>query len=337
MLRIDQTIREVQGLLPDTIPTAILASTEPLLLKGLVADWPIVQAGRESAAAAAEYLLRFYDDAPVGVGTGAPEMAGRFFYNEDMSGLNFDSHGAKLDQVLAEILKHEHADEAPSIYVGSTAIDDCLAGFRAENDLDFGEFAPLASFWLGSRSRIAAHWDLPDNVACCAVGRRRFTLFPPEELKNLYVGPLHFTPSGREISLVDFQDPDFVRFPKFREALNRAQVAELEPGDAVFVPSMWWHHVEGLDDFNLLVNYWWRRSPSYMGTPANALNHAILSIRELPREQREAWQGIFEHYVFAAEPENFEHIPEHARGPLGPIDENTARMLRADLLNKLNR
>ena len=337
MLEIDQTVKEVQGVRADAVPDEILTSIEPLLLRGLVSDWPFVKAGRESATAAAQYLLNFYAGVPVGVTCGPPENAGRFSYNDDMSGFNFDYDKAALDHVIAEILKYEHADEAPAYYVGSREIDAHLPGFRAENDVDFGGRVPLANFWLGNRSRIAAHWDLPDNLACCAVGHRRFTLFPPEELENLYVGPLHVTPSGQEISLVDFYNPDFEKYPRFREALKSAQVAELEPGDALLVPSMWWHHVEGLDSFNVLINYWWRESPSYMSTPVNALNLALLTMSGLRPEQRKAWHDIFQYYVFDADDSTFEHIPAHARGALGPIDEQTARKLRADLLNKLNR
>lgn len=337
MLDIDQKVNEMQGVQADAIPAKILTSTEPLLLKGLVSDWPFVKAGLKSATAAADYLLRFYANAAVGAGYVPPEHAGRFFYNEDMSGFNFDRDMVKLDEVLAEILEHEHAEDARSCYVGSTKVDACLPGFRAENDVNFGDISPLVNFWLGSRTRIAAHCDLPDNLACCAVGRRRFTLFPPEELENLYVGPLHITPSGREVSQVDFRNPDFDKYPRFRKALKSAQVAEMEPGDALFVPSMWWHHVEGLDSLNVLINYWWRQSPSYMGTPVNALNLALLTIRDLPTDQRKVWHNIFRYYVFDADEHTFDHIPERVRGPLGPIDEQTARRLRADLLNKLNR
>ena len=337
MLEIANMVKEIQGVRADSIPPEVLISVEPLLLKGLVADWPIVKAGRESVAAAGQYLLGFYQGAAVGVGCGPPEIEGRLFYNDDMSGLNFDQGPVKLDQVLTEILRYEHADNAPSYYVGSTSIDKCLPGLRDQNDIAFGEIQPLASIWLGNRSRIAAHWDLPDNLACCAVGRRRFTLFPPEELGNLYVGPLDVTPAGREISLVDFHNPDFEKYPKFREAIENAQVAEMEAGDALFIPSMWWHHIEGLDSFNVLINYWWRQSPNYMGTPVNALNHALLTIRDLPEAQRRVWQDIFQHYVFDADDSTSEHIPEHVRGALGPIDEQVARKLRADLLNKLNR
>ena len=90
----------------------------------------------------------------------------------------------------------------------------------------------LASLWIGNRTRTAAHFDLPQNIACVISGRRRFTVFPIGQLPNLYVGPLDFTPAGQAISLVDFHAPDFERYPRFREALRHAQVAELEPGDA---------------------------------------------------------------------------------------------------------
>lgn len=337
MLEIEQNVKALEGVQADAIPPEVLTSTEPLLLKGLISDWQFVKAGKESISAAAQYLLKFYTGAAVGVGCAPPDEAGRLFYNDDLSGFNYDQGSVRLDQVLAEMLRYEHDAEAPSYYVGSTAVDICLPGFRAENDVALGDVQSLASIWLGNRSRIAAHWDLPDNLACCAVGRRRFTLFPPEQLKNLYVGPLEPTPAGREISLVDFHNPDFGKYPKFRDAIEHAQVADMEAGDALFIPSMWWHHVEGQDSFNVLVNYWWRQSPSYMGTPVDVLNHALLSIRDLPAAQRKVWHDIFRHYVFEADAANFEHIPDKARGALGPMDEQNARKLRAELLNKLNR
>jgi len=162
-------------------------------------------------------------------------------------------------------------------------------------------------------------------------------VFPPEELENLYAGPIDFTPAGQTISLVDFHHPDFDKYPKFKDALKSAQVADLEPGDAIFIPSMWWHHVEALDRLNVLINYWWRSSPAYLGMPMNALNHALLALRDLPVEQRNAWRELFQYYVFDADDKAYEHIPEQCRGVLAPIDEVTARRMRADLLNKLNR
>ena len=337
MPSVDTRVRQVSSGSSGAVPDGVLTATEPLLLKGLVARWPIVAAGLQSAQAAVDYLRGFYRDATVGAWIGSPDIGGRFFYNDDMTGFNYKPAMTKLDVVLGQLVQHLDDARPPAIYVGSTTIDTCLPGFRRENDVDFGDLDPLASIWLGNKARIAAHYDVPDNLACTVVGRRRFTLFPPEELANLYVGPLDFTPAGQSISLVDFAHPDLERFPRFEAALRNSRVAELEPGDAIFIPSMWWHHVEALEGFNVLVNYWWRQSPAYMGVPTSVLMHALLGIRDLPAAQRRAWQEIFRHYVFEADDDSFAHIPERSRGLLSPINDVKARELRALLLNKLNR
>ncbi|HEX8603863.1 MAG TPA: cupin-like domain-containing protein [Pseudoduganella sp.] len=330
-------VAELRGLTPRDLNDRILTSTQPLLLRRLVAHWPMVRAACESQQAASAYLQRFYKGGPVVAMLGLPDIGGRFFYNDDLSGFNYRPVHAPLDGVLAELAAHRDDEHPPAIYVGSTTIDNCLPGFRAENDVDLGNREALASIWIGNRTRIAAHYDAPDNLACVTAGRRRFTLFPPDQLANLYVGPLDFTPAGQAISLVDFHRPDFDRFPRFREALRHAQVAEMEPGDALFIPSMWWHHVEALDAFNVLVNYWWRQSPDYIDTPTNALMYAIMTVRDLPPEQRKAWEGQFRHYVFDHDGETSAHIPPAAQRMLAPMTEDMTRALRAHLLKRMNR
>lgn len=337
MLEIDKSVEEVKRANPGRPGNEVLTSTQPLLLRDFVSDWPFVKAGIQSMDAAIDYLGRFYENATVGAFFGAPDVEGRVFYNEDMSGFNYERAMLKLDEFLRRIQEHAEDEDPPALYIGSTTVDTCLPGFRTDNDIDFGEIEPLASIWMGNRTRIAAHYDLPDNMACNVVGRRRFILFPPEELENLYAGPIDFTPAGQTISLVDFHQPDLEKYPKFNAALENAQVAELGPGDAIFIPSMWWHHVEALDSFNVLINYWWRQSPAYMGPPIDVLMHALLTIRDLPEAQRNAWYGIFKHYVFEADEETVQHIPEQRRGVLAPMNERVARELRAHILNNLNR
>lgn len=337
MLEIDKSVEEVKRANPGRPGNEVLTSTQPLLLRDFVSDWPFVKAGIQSMDAAIDYLGRFYENATVGAFFGPPDVEGRVFYNEDMSGFNYERAMLKLDEFLGKIQEHAEDEDPPALYIGSTTVDTCLPGFRTDNDIDFGEIKPLASIWMGNRTRIAAHYDLPDNMACNVVGRRRFILFPPEELENLYAGPIDFTPAGQTISLVDFHQPDLEKYPKFNAALENAQVAELGPGDAIFIPSMWWHHVEALDSFNVLINYWWRQSPAYMGPPIDVLMHALLTIRDLPEAQRNAWYGIFKHYVFEADEETVQHIPEQRRGVLAPMNERVARELRAHILNNLNR
>jgi hypothetical protein len=330
-------VEVVEGCSPGAIPARVFDSPVPLLLKGLVSGWPAVAACRPSLAAAATYLSAFWVDQPVTAYVGDAGIEGRFFYNEDFTGFNFRSGKAHLGQVLQKLAEEERGGPGSTIYVGSTPVDKWLPGFRAQNDIALPFPDALVSFWMGNRTRVSAHFDFPDNMACVVAGRRRFTLFPPEQVGNLYVGPVDRTPSGQAISVVDFARPDLERHPRFAEALAAAQVAEMEPGDALFVPSMWWHHVESFEPFNLMVNYWWCTSPSAMGAPTTALMHAMLSLRDLPARQREAWRTLFNHYVFDADESVYSHIPEPGRGCLAPLDDNSARQLRAELLNRLNR
>jgi hypothetical protein len=335
VVSVETRVEEVSGVDPTSIPSDILDSSKPLVLRGLVAGWPIVEAGRQHSHRALDQIRSYYRSKPVALFLGDPEINGRFFYNDDLTGFNFNHMQSDLGPVLDKLIAIEAEPDAMSLYVGSTAVDAAMPGFREHNDLGLTEQNPLVSIWLGNRSRIAAHFDYPQNIACCVLGRRRFTLFPPEQLSNLYLGPLELTPAGQQISLVDLHDPDFDRYPKFAEALNAASMAELEPGDALFLPSLWWHHVEALEPINVLINYWWNPLPDYLGYPADALTHAMFSIKELPREQRQAWRAYFDYYVFGESDDRLAHIPEKVRGRLDRIDEVGARRLRAELLNKL--
>jgi hypothetical protein len=343
MALIERKTRVMTGLRPDGVSYEELMRAEaPVILKGLAADWPLVRAGRQSPECAMEYLKSFYGGKKIISYTGEPGIQGRFFYNEDLTGLNFETEWVHLDEFLERIRAHIGDRQAPSFYIGSTTVDTYLPGLRTENDLllndeMFRRNKVLVSIWLGNRTVASAHYDLSNNIACCAVGRRRFTLFPPEQIGNLYPGPLEPTPGGQVVSMVDFNRPDFEKYPRFRDAIGAGQVAEMEAGDVLFYPAMWWHHVEALDEFNVLINYWWNTSPEYMDTPQNTLLHALLSLRDRPRHEKKAWKALFDYYVFGPSERPGEHLPEAARGNLGPMDELKARRLRAWLLKRLNR
>lgn len=315
----------------------VSGETQPVILRSFVEDWPVVRAARESDERLVGYLLGFDCGASVPVSVGPSNLRGRIFYNTTYTGLNVDQGKSRFDTFMQQALEHGRKPEPPIIYMASIGVDEVVPGFRSENDVDFSDADPLASIWIGTRTRIAAHNDLPLNIACVAAGRRRFTLFPPGQTPNLYVGPFELTPAGRPISLVDFHDPDFNRFPRFSDALDAALVAELEPGDALFIPSMWWHHVEALAPVNVLVNYWWRTVPKYLGTPQDALSHAMMTLRDLPPGEKQVWREIFDHYVFGNDAGTVDHIPERIRGILAPMDEDMARRVSGYLAARLNR
>jgi hypothetical protein len=308
----------------------------PFVVRGLAADWPLVEAGRKSARDARGYLLRHARDLPFTVSVGAPGSDGRMFYDEAM-GMNFRTIRAPLPQIFAEIDAGEGRADAHPAYLGSIDMHEYFDGLHEANHVELGERPCLASIWIGTRTRIAAHNDFPDNLACVAVGRRRFTLFPPEQFRNLYLGPIDNTPAGRAVSMVDFHHPDYERHPRFAEALRHALTAELGPGDAIHIPSMWWHHVEGLEPFNVLVNYWWRDTPRWLGQPQDALNLAMMAIRDLPEGEKAHWRELFDYYVFENSAQVTAHIPEAARSVLAPLTPESAARIRNFLLRQLSR
>ncbi len=343
MVMVKRRTRTLEGLAPGSIPYAeLLQSETPTILKGIAKDWPLTKAGSQSPEAAMRDLLSFYSGHPVVGYACAPEVRGRYFYNAQGTGLNFERGRVQLADYLDNIRRHLGKPDAPSYYIGSTDADLFFPGLRTHNDLVLNDpmfvaNPPVVSVWIGNRTTATAHYDMSNNLACCIVGHRRFTLFPPDQIANLYPGPLEPTPGGQVVSMVDFESPDLRTHPGFSRALDEAQVAELEPGDVLFYPALWWHHVEALDDFNILINYWWNTSPAFVDTPQNTLLHGLLSLRDRPDQEKRAWKAIFDYYVFGPADQPAAHLPEHMQGDLGPMDETKARRLRAKLLHRLNR
>ena len=310
-------------------------SDQPFIVRGLVSDWPLVAAGQRSPADARAYLQSRQRDRPFMVSVGDAASDGRLFYDDAMA-MNFRTMRARLPDIFAKIDAFAQQADAPPVYLASIDMHDYFDGLHEANHVDLGDRTPLASIWMGTRTRIAAHNDTPDNLACVAVGQRRFTLFPRDQFRNLYLGPIDNTPAGRAVSMVDFHAPDFDRYPRFADALDHAMVADLDAGDALYIPALWWHHVEGLAAFNVLVNYWWRETPRWLGQPQDALNHALLAIRDLPADQKAHWRALFDHYVFDADADVVAHIPEAARSVLAPMTPEGASRMRAYLLRQLS-
>lgn len=325
-----------EAVAPADLDARLKDARAPFVVRGLATDWPLVQAGLQGSDAARSYLAGLARPRNFPVNIGMPGGGDRLFYDAAM-GMNFKMAHGPLAGILDGIAVNENKPDAPVIYLSSVDLGDYFEGLRDANRLPLGDRKPIESIWIGTRTRIAAHNDVPDNLAICAVGRRRFTLFPPDQLANLYPGPLENTPAGRPVSMVDFRTPDLAAHPRFPEALAQAQVAELAPGDAVFVPSLWWHHVEGLAPFNVLVNYWWRDVPAFLGKPEDALFHAILAVRDLPAAHKAQWRMLFDHYVFDGGDQPTAHLPEAARGILAPLTAETAGQIRAKLLRGLSR
>ena len=314
----------------------ILPAGQPVILKDLVKDWPAVRAGLDSPRALADYLRGFDRGKQVAVLEGPPSIRGHFFYREDMRGMNFERRPGTISATIERLLAQAGDPGPAALYVESTPTQEHLPPFAGENPNPLLPSTVTPRIWLGNQLVVQTHFDLSSNIACVAGGRRRFTLFPPDQVANLYVGPIEFNISGPPISMVPLRNPDLARFPRFADALAASQSADLTPGDAIFIPYGWWHHVEALEPFNVLVNYWWNEARQ-VGSPFDSMLHAILTLRDLPPEQRAVWRALFEHYVFTSGDESMSHLPREQRGMLGPPSPERAQAIRAILARAFTR
>jgi hypothetical protein len=289
---------------------------QPVLLKGLVGSWPAVQAGRESPLGVCDYLARFDRGVEVMATKTRAAARGVMGYNDSLTDFAFVKARMGLAEFMGHLRAYLPAEGVPSIAAQCAKVSEVIPGFQDENPL---RALPgvVPNFWLGNALTVPVHHDHPYNLACVVAGRRRFTLFAPQQVGNLYIGPLEHTPSGAPISVVHPKAPDFERYPRYREALAEAWVAELDPGDALYIPPLWFHQVEALEKVNLLINYWWpvvgaRDLPA----PAHALMQAIQVLNALPPAQRDAWAAMFGHYVVQREQDPAGHIPAPWHGAL---------------------
>lgn len=330
-------IDERDELTRDTLLHELRPGYRPVVIRGAVKDWALIDAARKSPEEAASYLCALDNGRRTEAMLAAPGEKGRFFYRPDMQGFNFQKQQATLGEVAQRLLQIAGDPDPVAIYAGATATDTHLPRFRAENPMPSmdGQADAAARIWLGNATKVATHFDMSDNVAVVASGTRRFTLFPPDATPDLYVGPLNLTPAGQPVSMVDPDAPDLARYPRYANAAACGMTAELEPGDAIYIPALWWHHVSADGPFNVLVNYW--HNDVEAGGAFLALTHAMMAVRDLPQQQKKAWQVWFDHFVFDDEAVRAaDHLPPNGRGINGPASPQRTQMMRRFIAQVLN-
>lgn len=308
----------------------LLERADPLVLRGLCRDWPLVKLARQSATAFAQELARHDNGTPVDALLIAPDAHGTIGYDAEMAGFNYEHFRVSVTDVLQRLAAYSRSGETRGVAMQSALISTCLPGLLEAHRVPFLDASVPPRLWIGNRVTTPAHFDGYHNIAVVACGRRRFTLFPPGQVGNLYVGPLDFAPTAVAMSLPRLDAVDDPRWPRLAEALAHAQVAELEPGDAIYVPPVWWHNVASLDQLNALVNFWWRTAAfeGHVAEPGlNALMHCLLAYKWMPAPERAAWRTILEHYVFG-DADAAAHIPAGRRGVLGPLTPEIEARLR---------
>lgn len=318
---------------PDQFTREVLKPCRPVVLRGLVAAWPAVQAARRSAQDLGQYLASFDAGLQVEAFVGDPAIAGKYYYSADLQGFNFERRPMTFLDALGRMLETLERPESPTMYVGSVPVPQCMPGFMAANPMPLLAQQAGARLWIGHRSNVSSHYDTFDNLACVVAGQRRFTLFAPELIGKLYMGPIDHTMAGPPVSLAASADaPDPQRFPHFEQIRAEALVAELEPGDALYLPKLWWHQVEALAPFNVMINHWWDAFSAGPDAPYTSLLLAMISIAERPPAERQAWKAFFDHFVFRTAGHPLRHLPQAQHGLLGPLKPDNYGHIRARIM-----
>lgn len=332
-------IPEYRGLPAQKFFEEISPAQQPVVIRGFAQYWPLVASAQKSPQDFSAYLMRFYTGKKARIFVAPPSANKRFYYNDDMTGVNYISGEERVDLFLGRLLELMDREGCPAISMQNSLPSEILPGLIEENASDyFPEVEPR--LWVGNEGIVSAHYDGSDNIACVVAGRRRFVLFPPEQIGNLYPGPINFTPAGAPTSMVNLNDPDFDRYPLLKTALANAWSVELEPGDAIFIPMLWWHHVESLEKVNALMNYWWNGSSAQSATPPSpidSLNIALLAMRDLTPKQRNAWRCMFDHYLFRQGVDPTSYIPEHRQHVLGSLSPEYVRAIKDHFIEKLKK
>ena len=320
---------------PETFLREIAVPCEPVVVRGLVRGWPVAEAARTSHAALHAYLTRFATAARAEAFVAAAAIAGRYDYAADLDGFNFEKIDSDLIGALDCILANAERPRGSTVYMGSLEAEIYLPGFAQENSLAALPSSIGPRMWIGNASTVACHNDTYDNIACVVAGHRRFTLYPPDAIGDLYIGPIDNTMSGRPTSLAAHAPRDDPRYPRLAAAQARSTVTDLAPGDALYLPKLWWHAVEATDPVNILVNYWWDAFSIGPDAPNTAMMLAMIAIAERPPAERRAWRALFDHYVFCSEGHPLAHVPEDRRGILGSIRGAGYGRIRAMVMHML--
>lgn len=126
--------------------------------------------------------------------------------------------------------------------------------------------------WFGRSRRgiiTVLHHDFNDNIYVIVSGRKRISLFPPEQAPNLYPrgdlirvcanGYMEYRNMQStympHLARVDPEAPDLSRFPGFEQAQAERQDFDLEAGDVLFIPTGWFHQVHSMPGEHIALSF----------------------------------------------------------------------------------
>jgi hypothetical protein len=219
---------------------------EPILVQGGLWDWPAIRWSPETLGSLAFDRLI---DLQV-------SLNGSFRMNPDLSPVDPKNQillrDVKFGLAAQEIINNESL--TTKYYITQQNIVSKLPELLPDLACWWPISDTTINIWFGSSGVITPlHFDHAPNLFAQIFGRKKFTLFGPDQSQYLYQYPAETKMS--HVSYVDVERPDLLKHPNFTRA--QQQVHVMHPGQMLFLPPRWWHHVEAMD-ISISVNQWWR-------------------------------------------------------------------------------
>jgi hypothetical protein len=215
-------VPRVSGLSPDQFFKNYAIHEAPVVLQDFASDWPALKKWTP------EYFKEKYGNNEVQVYNGSFSKPGKTYMGKATS-MRFSEY---LNSILnsgrdLRMFLYNIVSKAPELK-DDVSLPPLMKGFSKRFLFMF--FGPK-----GAVTQIHYDIDMSHVFHTAIVGRKRFVLFPQSESKKLYRHPFTIR------SYVDVDNPDFETYPLLKEAKGYEVI--LEPGETLFIPSGFWHHV----------------------------------------------------------------------------------------------
>ena len=312
------------------------ALDEPVLLTGCMEDWTLFQELRARASFEQKLALlgSLFGAQPVSFQCMPRGTGGHYHFAKSLEDVTFGqpTSNVPFDVFAQRLLRSLNGASDDYVYLQAHLIAKGTPLHQALGPnvlplLSEEQARPL--LWAGSNGQVVnLHYDDFLNFICMVEGTKRVTMFSPELLPSMYHAPFDRMLNMAQASHVRLLEVDHARFPRFREALSEARVAVVQPGEVLYIPPMWWHHVESFG-LNVMVNNWVLVATleELVETQEN-LTRAVRMFASCTEQQRAQALALYRRTVFAPATGAAEEgpgpgeAPQHARHRL-----ETQRML----------
>ncbi|KAI4481546.1 hypothetical protein M0802_013957 [Mischocyttarus mexicanus] len=151
-------------------------------------------------------------------------------------------------QKVGYLAQHQLFDQIPELQNDIVIPDYCSFSDKEDVEAEL----PDINAWFGPAGTVSPlHFDIKNNLLCQVFGYKRIFLYNPSDSINLYP---YDTKLLNNTAQVDPLKPDYSKWPNFKKA--KGFMCYLGPGEMLYIPPKWWHHVTALTT-SFSVSFWW--------------------------------------------------------------------------------